>query len=293
MYQDHVCTPPCNGPTIGHVVSRDFVHWASLPTSLWNDKPYDRDAIYTGSASVIKQPDGTSRPFLIYPGKCNKVDFPNNTANGARDGCITGANYVQAVPADPADPLLTVWTKDRAEGIDIAVNPIVNGTGDDPSTAWLTKYGEYRLIGNSYAYGQANNQVAPIFAAANYFTGAWHLVGETTLPSGECPSLFPLPQLYPGTTAGTGELPTHVHKRGHDRHNKHNTSNDCLPWCSRCHGDCMALGTWADGTHSDSESTRNSRLGVTIPDHRSSAVVTCRRPWGGRHVDANAGCSLC
>ena len=256
MYQDHLCTPPCRGPTIGHVVSRDFVHWAHLPVALWNDKPYDRESIYTGSASVIRQPDGTSRPFLVYPGKCNNAGFPNDTANGARDGCITGANYAQAVPADPTDPFYTAWTKDRARGIDIAANPIINGTGDDPSTAWLTKYGEYRFIGNAGAYGQVASKsrhgaVSPIFAATN-FTGAWHLVGDTTLPAGECPSLFPLPQLYPGTTAGGDELPTHVHKRGHDRHNKRNTSSDCLPWCSRCHGDCMSLGTWEDGTpHSD------------------------------------------
>ena len=104
----------------------------------------------------------------------------------------------------------TNWTKDKLAGINIATNPIVNGTSDDPSTAWKTPHGEWRLIGNAKAFGQNKSGVAPIYAAAD-FTGDWHLVGDTPFPSGECPSFFPLPRLYPGTTS-TGTLPTHVHK---------------------------------------------------------------------------------
>ena len=221
MYQDHVCIPGGHGPDIGHVVSADFVHWAHLPVSIWNDKPYDRQAIFTGSATVV---DG--KPFIVYPGLC--------TRGGEFAGCITGTNYAQAVPANASDPLYTNWTKDRAPGVDIAVNPIVNGTSDDPSTAWRTAHGEWRLIGNAKAAGQVKDGVAPIFAAAE-FTGTWRLVGDTTFPAGECPSFFPLPPLYPGTAAGTGDaLPTHVHKRGHGS--------------PGCDGDCMTLGTWSDGT---------------------------------------------
>lgn len=157
MYQDHVCIAPGHGPDIGHVVSRDFVHWAHLPVSIWNDKPYDNEAIFTGSASVI---DG--KPFIVYPGLCNKKDYPPSTDGGARDGCITGTNYAQAVPANPSDPLYTNWTKDKSASIDIATNPIVNGTSDDPSTAWKTPHGEWRLIGNAKAYGQNKSGVAPI-----------------------------------------------------------------------------------------------------------------------------------
>jgi len=218
MYQDHVCEAPGGGPDIGHVVSRDFVHWAHLPVSVWNDKPYDEVAIFTGSATVV---DG--KPFLVYPGLCRK--------GGDFAGCITGMNYAQAVPADASDPFYTNWTKDAAPGIKIAANPIVNGTSDDPSTAWQTAYGEWRLIGNAGAHGQKRGDVAPIFAAKD-FTGAWSLVGDTQFPSGECPSLFPLPPLYPGTSA-SGPLPTHVHKRGHGS--------------AGCNGDCMTLGTWVDG----------------------------------------------
>jgi len=222
MYQDHVVIPAGGvggGPDIGHVVSRDFVHWAHLPVSIWNDKPYDRVAIFTGSATVV---DG--KPFLVYPGLCKK--------GGEFAGCFTGTNFAQAVPADPTDPFYTNWTKDKAPGVDIAVNPIVNGTSDDPSTAWRTASGEWRLVGNAEAKGQKDGTKAPIFAAKE-FTGEWALVGDSPLPGGECQSLYPLPALYPGTAAGDGPLPTHCHKWG-------NGPNSCG-------GDCMNCGTWLDG----------------------------------------------
>jgi hypothetical protein len=60
-YQNHVgCR---GGRTYGHAVSRDFVHWAHMPVSIWNDRSYDEHAIYTGSATVV---DG--KVVQIYPG---------------------------------------------------------------------------------------------------------------------------------------------------------------------------------------------------------------------------------
>ena len=48
----------------GHAASRDLAHWARLPVALWNDRPYDARAVYTGSATVLD--DG--RIALVYPG---------------------------------------------------------------------------------------------------------------------------------------------------------------------------------------------------------------------------------
>ena len=55
----------------------------------------------------------------------------------------------------------------------------------------------------------------PLFTAKN-LRGPWTIVGDVAnLTSGECPSLFPLPALTPGTSAKPGQkLPTHVYKRG-------------------------------------------------------------------------------
>ena len=229
MYQDHLIIPRPGafGPDIGHVISRDLVHWARLPVSIWNDKPYDENAIWTGSTTIV-----AGKPFIVYPGRC--------TIGGDFAGCTTTTNYAMAVPSDPADPTYTHWTKDKADGQPIAVNPIVNGTSDDPSTAWRTAHGEWRLIGNSKADGQLKDDVSPIFAASgtdlDAFIGEWKFVGDTTLPSGECPSLFELPPLYPGTTAPAAEaMPSHVYKRGNGS-----------PGCPQG-ADCMSLGKWEDG----------------------------------------------
>jgi sucrose-6-phosphate hydrolase SacC (GH32 family) len=36
----------------GHAASRDLVSWARLPVALWNDRPFDRVNVYTGSATI-------------------------------------------------------------------------------------------------------------------------------------------------------------------------------------------------------------------------------------------------
>ena len=91
MYQDHVGADPWTA--IGHVVSRDMTHWAHMPVALWPDRPWDRGAIFTGSATVVG-----GKPVLIYPGM-----------NDANSSALYGDAPVlaQAVPADPSDPLYT------------------------------------------------------------------------------------------------------------------------------------------------------------------------------------------
>eukprot|EP01047_Picozoa_sp_COSAG01_P017458 COSAG01_NODE_925_length_12707_cov_21.250297_4_plen_243_part_00 len=152
------------------------------------------------------------------------------------DGCSsTGFQYAQAVPADRGDPFLENWRK---------LPPIVNETFDDPSTAWKTASGEWRFIGNSRIDRTTLSQ-SPIFATnGSSFRGPWRRVGLVEgLAWGECPSLYPLPALYPGAVAtatssrAQAALPTHVHKRSRQTHN---CSGDCS-------GDVVQLGNWVDG----------------------------------------------
>ena len=223
FYQDHLAEPGGIGPVIGHVVSRDLVRWAQLDAALWNDQPFDRIALFTGSATIV---DGL--PYMIYPGLCNRTE-PLEFA-----GCTTGYVYAQAVPANASDPLMRRWAKADAAGVaqPIAPNPIVNGTGDDPSSAWRTPFGEWRFVG-------VENGASPVYSARN-FTGPWRKVGISNLPAGECQSLFELPKLYPGSASASfgsepsAVLPTHVHKRGRGARG--------------CSGDCMQLGKWVDGS---------------------------------------------
>eukprot|EP00037_Helgoeca_nana_P013172 m.121009 g.121009 ORF g.121009 m.121009 type:complete len:666 (-) comp21872_c0_seq1:287-2284(-) len=214
FYQDHLAEPqatlgPGKGPDWGHWVSRDFVHWARLPVAIWNDKWYDAVAIFSGSTTIV---DG--KPVIVYPGLCSGVD------------CPTHFTYDVAIPADPSDPFYTNWTKP-------SYNPIVNGTGDDPSTAWQTPSGEWRLIGNQGCSAGDEGATtsgggAPIYGSLDFKT--WYKVGCTTLLLGDCPTFFPLPSLTPGSESSVGHdnLPNWVHKAG--------SGNDQVQ-----------VGVWADG----------------------------------------------
>jgi sucrose-6-phosphate hydrolase SacC (GH32 family) len=42
------------------IPSDAVVHWARLPVAIWNDQPYDRVAIFTGSATVVNGKPGES-----------------------------------------------------------------------------------------------------------------------------------------------------------------------------------------------------------------------------------------
>lgn len=115
FYQYHAAMKPGYGPDYGHAASRDLIHWTHLPVAIWNDKSYDNEAIYTGSANIVN-----GVPTIIYPGLCNDNDWPD---------CETGTNIDIALPLDMNDPLLVNWTKPD-------YNPIMNNTQRDPSTAW-------------------------------------------------------------------------------------------------------------------------------------------------------------
>jgi hypothetical protein len=206
FYQDHVWAPMPDdvptgreGPVWGHAVSHDMVHWAHLPVGVWNGHGwYDMHAIYTGSATI----DETG-PALVYPGVCD-LDPPSGTL----PGCKYGFAFAVARPTDRSDPLLRNWS---------SVGPVANDTFDDPSTAWKTPDGEWRLIGHcgdldgtvgDCGPGGRDNPVAPEWASSDF--KSWRRVGFTNMVAGECASVYPLPPLVEGTTAPSDI--THVHK---------------------------------------------------------------------------------
>ncbi len=185
FYQDHLAIPGGHGPDYGHAVSKDMVKWAHLPVAIWNDQPYDSEAIFTGSATVV---DG--KVVQVYPGLCDKDKWPN---------CTTGTNLCIALPKDPSDPLLKEWMKPD-------YNPIVNGTQRDPSTAWQTPDGEWRLTTfDTIIYGSMD------------FKNWYKIDEQPNFAHGECPSFFPLPRTTPGAGPAPegAETPTHVHKASH------------------------------------------------------------------------------
>ena len=230
FYQDHLWAPmPDNvptgreGPVWGHAVSRDMVHWAHMPVGMWNgDSWYDMHGLYTGSATIVEELGG---PVLVFPGVCDL--YPPGSAGAAVPGCQYGYAFGMAVPANRSDPLLRHWKK----------TPIVNDTFDDPSTAWKTLHGEWRMIGHC-GDGKVGDcgphapsfEAAPIWASRDFLK--WRRVGFTNLPAGECASLYPLPPLVDGTVLpSANDVPlTHVHKWG-------------CGWTK----DCYSIGSWVDG----------------------------------------------
>ena len=203
--------PTGEGPVWAHAVSPDLVRWHPLPVALWNGpQPYDQKTVASGSATIV---DG--KPVIVYAG----WGAPNA--------------FAAAVPADASDALYTNWTK---------TGVLTYHTDDDPSRAWRTASGEWRLIANGGA-SPCNKTLlplgcAPIWASTDFknFT----LVGATNLPVGENPSLFELPPLTPGAHVPNATLPTHGHH-----------------W-----GSYYQVGSWVDGTPGSGNAHAGRWVGV-------------------------------
>ncbi|BAT75877.1 Acid beta-fructofuranosidase [Vigna angularis] len=109
----------------GHAVSRDMIHWLHLPLAMVADQWYDKQGVWTGSATIL--PNGEI--IMLYTGSTNESVQVQNLA----------------YPADPSDPLLLDWIKHT--GNPVLVPPPGIGAKDfrDPTTAWLTSEGKWRI----------------------------------------------------------------------------------------------------------------------------------------------------
>ncbi|KAM3263611.1 acid beta-fructofuranosidase 2, vacuolar [Capsicum annuum] len=109
----------------GHAVSRDLIHWQHLPVAMVGDQWYDINGAWTGSATFL--PDGSL--IMLYTGSTNESVQVQNLA----------------YPADPSDHLLRKWVK--YEGNPVLVPPpgIAKKDFRDPTTAWTTPEGKWRI----------------------------------------------------------------------------------------------------------------------------------------------------
>ena len=58
----------------GHAVSRDMIHWFHLPLAMVADQWYDKNGVWTGSATIL--PDG--QVIMLYTGSTNEsMQVPN------------------------------------------------------------------------------------------------------------------------------------------------------------------------------------------------------------------------
>ncbi|KAL1211011.1 Acid beta-fructofuranosidase 3, vacuolar [Cardamine amara subsp. amara] len=109
----------------GHAVSKDLIHWLYLPFAMIPDQWYDANGVWTGSATFLD--DGSI--VMLYTGSTDKFVQVQNLA----------------YPEDPSDPLLLKWTK--FSGNPVLVPPPGIGAKDfrDPTTAWKTSAGKWRI----------------------------------------------------------------------------------------------------------------------------------------------------
>ncbi|KAI3689663.1 hypothetical protein L2E82_47628 [Cichorium intybus] len=116
------------GPIVwGHAVSRDMVHWRHLPIAMERDQWYDVNGVWTGSTTILPN----NKLVVLYTGSTNESVQVQNLA----------------YPANPSDPLLVNWVKDPANPVLVPPSWINIKDFRDPTTAWLTPEGKWRMEG--------------------------------------------------------------------------------------------------------------------------------------------------
>ncbi|KAL4570901.1 hypothetical protein LXL04_026565 [Taraxacum kok-saghyz] len=109
----------------GHAVSKDLINWRHLPIAMETDEWYDEQGVWTGSATIL--PDG--QLVVLYTGSTKESVQVQNLA----------------YPADPSDPLLINWVKYPGNPVLVPPPGIDNKDFRDPTTAWKTPEGKWRI----------------------------------------------------------------------------------------------------------------------------------------------------
>lgn len=125
FYQYHPDAPVWGKIVWGHAVSKDLINWRHLPIAMETDQWYDEKGVWTGSATIL--PDG--QLVVLYTGSTNESVQVQNLA----------------YPADPSDPLLVNWVKYPGNPVLVPPTGIDKKDFRDPTTAWKTPEGKWRV----------------------------------------------------------------------------------------------------------------------------------------------------
>ncbi|XAR66141.1 Beta-fructofuranosidase [Bertholletia excelsa] len=174
--------------TWGHAVSRDMIHWLYLPLAMVPDHWFDAEGVWTGSATLL--PDG--QIVILYTGETNTSVQVQNLA----------------YPANLSDPLLLDWVKFENNPVMIPPAGIAFDKFRDPTTAWNTPDGMWRV-----AIGSRVNTtgITLVYKTTNFthfelMEGVLHAVPGTGM--WECVDFYPV-----STTSANG-LDTSVNGPG-------------------------------------------------------------------------------
>ncbi|MBA0878976.1 hypothetical protein Goshw_013923 [Gossypium schwendimanii] len=156
----------------GHAVSKDLIHWLHLPLAMVADQWYDKNGVWTGSATIL--PDG--KVVMLYTGSTTENVQVQNLA----------------YPADHSDPLLINWVKYSGNPVLVPPPGILDKDFRDPTTAWLTSEGKWRITIGSKINKTGISLVYDTKDFINYelLDGVLHAVPGTGM--WECVDFFPV-----------------------------------------------------------------------------------------------------
>mmetsp|Transcript_2535 Transcript_2535/g.3662 ORF Transcript_2535/g.3662 Transcript_2535/m.3662 type:complete len:491 (-) Transcript_2535:183-1655(-) len=146
-----------------HMTSEDLLHWEHLPIGLPNDKNYDKDGVFSGSATIVN-----GVPVLTY-----SVDSQRWLVN--------------AYPKNLSDPYLIEWTKPDAPTI---FRPNNTAGFRDPTEAILGDDGVWRMWA---ACDMGPCQLKSKKKDFNLWTYVGIFLPTTSGGIYECPDFFVLP----------------------------------------------------------------------------------------------------
>ncbi|XP_047162869.1 beta-fructofuranosidase, insoluble isoenzyme 1-like isoform X1 [Vigna umbellata] len=111
-----------------HSVSKDLINWEAVEHALYPSKSFDKYGCWSGSATIVP---GIG-PVIQYTGV---VDEKQTQVQ-----CY-------AIPEDLKDPYLRKWVKpDGSNPFVVADNPVNGSAFRDPTTAWWSKDGHWRIV---------------------------------------------------------------------------------------------------------------------------------------------------
>ncbi|KHN18787.1 Beta-fructofuranosidase, insoluble isoenzyme 1 [Glycine soja] len=157
-----------------HSVSKDLINWRSLEHALYPSKPFDKFGCWSGSATIVPG----KGPVILYTGV---VDDKQTQVQ-----CY-------AIPEDLNDPLLQKWVKPDKFNPILVANKGVNGSAfRDPTTAWLSKDGHWKIL-----VGSRKNLtgIAYLYRSKDFMNWVQakhpiHSKGATGM--WECPDFYPV-----------------------------------------------------------------------------------------------------
>ncbi|KVH88655.1 Concanavalin A-like lectin/glucanase superfamily [Cynara cardunculus var. scolymus] len=110
----------------GHSVSHDLINWIPVDHAMAPTEPFDINSCYSGSVTILPG----NKPVMMYTG----VDSEKRQVQNL------------AFPKDLSDPYLREWIKYTGNPVIEVPDGIQPGDFRDPTTAWVSEDGKWRII---------------------------------------------------------------------------------------------------------------------------------------------------